>query len=220
MSHHKNIGLEDSRIEKYTLDHSSPQDSILHELYRLTNLKLYHPRRSTDHLNGLFLEMISNMARPSRILEIGTFSGYGTICLSKGLQEDGVIHSIEINDELENFILGSFKKAGIINKVKLHIGDALQIIPKLKETFDLVFIDAEKDQYSDYFDLIIDKVRPGGFILADNVLWSGKVIEENIPGSDHFTKGIKEFNEKIQNDSRVENLLLPVYDGLMLIRKL
>lgn len=220
MSHDKNIGQEDSRIEKYILDHSSSQDPILHELFRQTNLTLFHPRRSTDHLSGLFLEMISKMVRPSRILEIGTFSGYGTISLSRGLQDDGLIHSIEINDELEDFILEGFEKAGIKNKVILHIGDALEIIPTIEDSFDLVFIDAEKNQYSDYFDQIIDKVKPGGFILADNVLWSGKVVEDNIPGNDHFTKGILDFNKKVQIDSRVENLLLPVYDGIMVIRKL
>lgn len=220
MSHDKNIGQEDSRIEKYILDHSSSQDPILHELFRQTNLTLFHPRRSTDHLSGLFLEMISKMVRPSRILEIGTFSGYGTISLSRGLQDDGLIHSIEINDELEDFILEGFEKAGIKDKVILHIGDALEIIPTIEDSFDLVFIDAEKNQYSEYFDQIIDKVKPGGFILADNVLWSGKVVEDNIPGNDHFTKGILDFNKKVQIDSRVENLLLPVYDGIMVIRKL
>ena len=220
MSYHKNIGLEESGIKKYTLDHSSPEDPLLYNLYRQTYLKLYHPRRTTEHLSGLFLEMISKMIRPSRILEIGTFSGYGTICLSKGLKEGGIIHSIEINDELEDFVLDNFEKAGISSKVVLHIGDALQIIPELNESFDMIFIDAEKDQYSEYFDLIIDKVKSGGFILADNVLWSGKVIEENIANNDHFTKGILQFNKKIQDDQRVENLLLPIYDGIMTIRKL
>jgi len=220
VSYHKNIGLEKSGIQQYTLDHSSPEDPLLYNLYRQTYLKLYHPRRTTEHLSGLFLEMISKMIRPSRILEIGTFSGYGTICLSKGLAEGGIIHSIEINDELEDFVLENFEKAGISSKVVLHIGDALQIIPELNESFDMIFIDAEKDQYSEYFDLIIDKVKSGGFILADNVLWSGKVIEENIPNNDHFTKGILQFNKKIQDDQRVENLLLPIYDGIMTIRKL
>lgn len=220
MSYKKNIGLENSEIQKYIIDHSKPEDQILYDLHRQTHLKLYHPRRSTEHLNGLFLEMISKMIRPTSILEIGTFSGYGTICLAKGLNEGGTIQSIEINDELEDFILTNFEKAGITDRVVLHIGDALQILPELNATFDLVFIDAEKDQYGKYFDLVIDKVRPGGFILADNVLWSGKVVEANLPNNDHFTRGILEFNRKVQDDSRVENLLLPVYDGIMIIRKL
>jgi len=220
VSYKKNIGLENSEIQEYIIDHSKPEDLILYNNYRETYLKLYHPRRSTDHLNGLLLEMISKMIQANRILEIGTFSGYGTICLSKGLNDGGLIHSIEINDELEDFIRTNFEKAGITNNVILHIGDALQILPELNESFDLVFIDAEKDQYSKYFDLVIDKVRSGGFVLADNVLWSGKVIEAKLPKNDHFTRGIIEFNNKIQNDQRVENLLLPVFDGIMIIRKL
>lgn len=220
MSFKKNIGLEDSEIQKYILDHSKPEDRILYNLHRQTYLKLYHPRKTTDHHSGLFLEMISKMILPSNILEIGTFSGYGTICLSKGLKDDGIIHSMEINDELEDFIRENLEKAGITNKVVLHIGDAIKILPELNESFDLVFIDAEKDQYGEYFDLVIDKVRPGGFILADNVLWSGKVVEENLSNNDHFTRGILKFNKKIQDDPRVENLLLPVYDGIMIIRKL
>ncbi len=219
MSSGKNIGFEKSAFKQYTLDHSSPEDPDLYEIYRQTHLKLYHPRRSSDHLIGLFLEMISKMISPNRILEIGTFSGYGTICLSKGLKEGGLIHTIEINDELEDFIRENFEKAGISDRTKLHIGDALEIIPALKEPFDLVFIDAEKNQYSDYFDKIIDQVKPGGFIIADNVLWSGKVLEENISTNDHFTKGIIEFNTKIQEDPRVDNLLMPIYDGILIIRK-
>ena len=220
MSYNKNIGLENSDIQKYILDHSKPEDQILYNLHRQTHLKLYHPRRSTEHLNGLFLEMISKMIRPDRILEIGTFSGYGTICLSKGLNEGGIIHSIEINDELEDFIRENLNKAGVTEKVALQIGDALNILPTINESFDLVFIDAEKNQYGDYFDMVIDKVRSGGFILADNVLWSGKVVEAHLPNNDHFTRGILKFNKKIQDDPRVENMLLPVYDGIMIIRKL
>lgn len=219
MNHSKNIGLDRPDLEKYVLDHSDQESEELYQVYRETHLKLYHPRRSSDHLSGLFLKMISQMIRPESILEIGTFSGYGTVCLSKGLKENGVIHTIEINDELEDFINNTFTKTGIKNKVRLHIGDAKEIIPTIKESFDLVFMDAEKDEYAAYYDLVINKVKPGGFILADNVLWSGKVLEEELPNNDHFTKGIQEFNNKVQNDPRTENLLLPLFDGLTIIRK-
>lgn len=220
MSHNKNIGLENPELEKYIQDHSDQEDPILYQLFRQTHLKLYHPRRSSDHQTGLFLKAISQMIRPERILEIGTFSGYGTICLAKGLETEGLIHTIEINDELEAFIQEAFHKSGFQNKIKLHIGDARKIIPALNEEFDLVFIDAEKDEYCEYYDLVIDKIKPGGFILADNVLWSGKVIEKDLPNNDHFTLGIQQFNKKIQADKRVENQLLPLFDGISVIRKL
>lgn len=159
------------------------------------------------------------MIKPARVLEIGTFSGYGTICLAMGLQPEGIIHTIEINDEMEKLIKENFSLSGYQDKIRLHIGNALEIIPELKDEFDLVFIDAEKDEYCDYYDQVFDKVKPGGFIIADNVLWSGKVLEKNIPNKDHFTKGIMEFNQKIQKDPRVENQILPLFDGISLIRK-
>lgn len=218
MNHQKNIGLDQADLEQYVTEHSQKEDPILYELYRKTHLKLYHPRRSSDHLSGLFLKMISQMIKPSRILEIGTFSGYGTICLAEGLDQNGLLHTIEINDELEDFIMENLQAAGIEKQVRLHIGDAKKIIPKLDEKFDLVFMDAEKDEYSSYYDLVIDKIKPGGFLLADNVLWSGKVVEDKLASNDHFTKGIKAFNEKVQNDPRVENQLLPIFDGLMVVR--
>ena len=219
MSYSKNIGLEKPELEKYIQDHSDVEDPILYELFRQTHLKLYHPRRSSDHQIGLFLKTISQMINPNRILEIGTYSGYGTICLAKGLAENGRIHTIEINDEMEAFIKQAFTKSGYQDKIQLHIGDAKEIIPSFKEEFDLVFIDAEKDEYCAYYELVIDKVKPGGFLLADNVLWSGKVIENDLPTNDHFTRGLKEFNSMVQQDSRVENSIIPAYDGIMIIRK-
>lgn len=159
------------------------------------------------------------MIKPDRILEIGTFSGYGAICLAAGLAEGGILHTIEVNDEMETFIRETLTENQLNSKVILHIGDAREIVSTLEEKFDLVFIDAEKDEYCTYYDLVIDKVKPGGFILADNVLWSGKVLDEMLPNNDHFTRGIKEFNAKIQEDNRVENLILPVFDGISVIRK-
>ncbi|MDY6801602.1 MAG: O-methyltransferase [Bacteroidota bacterium] len=205
-------------IEQYILDHSDPEDPLLADLNRETNLKILRPRMLSGHLQGKILEMISKMIRPQKILEIGTYTGYSAICLAKGLQKNGVLHTIEINDELEHFIRKYIQKAGLENKVKLHIGNALKIISDLEETFDLVFIDGDKRQYSEYYHTLFDYVKPGGFILADNVLWSGKVIELESP-DDEYTKGIFTFNELITKDNRVEKVILPLRDGLTLIRK-
>lgn len=218
-SHEKNIGFEKEKMAEYIANHSDAEDPILKELIRATHLKIYHPRRSSNHLSGQLLSMFSKMIRPKTILEIGTFTGYGAICLAGGLANDGVLHTIEINDELEDFTRHWINKAGLPNSIKLHIGDALEIIPDIKGSFDLVFIDAEKNQYCDYYDAVINKVNSCGFIIADNVLWSGKVIDPDIPTKDHFTRGILKFNKMVQEDQRVENLLLPAFDGLMIIRK-
>ncbi|MCD6346243.1 MAG: O-methyltransferase [Bacteroidales bacterium] len=214
------MGIPSEAFDKYIREHSSQEDPLLYQLYRKTYLKLYHPRRSSDHLTGQFLTFISQLSKPKTILEIGTFAGYGSICLAKGLAPGGLLHTIELNDELEDFIKESFSTAGLNKSIVLHIGDALEIIPSLNEKFDLVFIDGDKAQYSEYFDLVIDKLNQGGFIIADNVLWNGKVLKKNIPNNDHFTHGIRNFNDKIQADERVENLLLPLYDGLMIIRRI
>jgi predicted O-methyltransferase YrrM len=205
-------------IEQYILDHSDPEDPLLAELNRETNLKVLRPRMLSGHLQGKILEMISKMIRPQKILEIGTYTGYSAICLAKGLQKNGVLHTIEINDELEHFIRKYIQKAGLENIIKLHIGNALEIISDLKESFDLAFIDGDKRQYSAYYHTLFDYVKPGGFILADNVLWSGKVIALESP-DDEYTKGIFAFNELIANDNRVEKVIIPLRDGLTLIRK-
>jgi len=220
MSHSKDISKLSSELIDYTIAHSAPEDPLLADLHRTTHVKMFHPRRSSDHLSGMFLELLSRMIKPHRILEIGTFTGYGAICLAKGLSPDGHLHTIEVNDEYEDFIREWLSKAGIADKITLHIGDALSIIPTLPDSFDLVFIDGDKHQYVDYYNTVFPKVKTGGFILADNVLWSGKVIESDLPENDHFTKGIQKFNKTIQTDQRVKNLLLPIFDGLMLIQKL
>ena len=206
-------------IEQYILDHSDQEDPVLAELNRETNLKILRPRMLSGHLQGKILEMISKMINPEKILELGTYTGYSAICLAKGLKETGELHTIEINDELEDFTRYWIEKAGLTNSIKLHIGDALEIIPKIEDSFDMVFIDAEKDQYCDYYDVVINKVNKGGFIIADNVLWSGKVIDPDIPTKDHFTRGILKFNKMVQEDPRVENMIFPAFDGLMIIRK-
>lgn len=206
-------------MASYIANHSKPEDPLLAELIRETHLKIYHPRRSSNHLSGQLLEMFSSMIRPNKILEIGTFTGYGAICLAKGLAPAGILHTIEINDELEGFIKHWIDKAALKDQINLHIGNALEIIPGIEESFDLVFIDGEKNQYCDYYNAVIDKVPSGGFIIADNVLWSGKVVSEDIPAKDHFTRGILKFNKMIQADKRVDNLLLPAFDGLMIIKR-
>lgn len=206
-------------IEEYILNHSDKEDPILAELNRETNLKILRPRMLSGHLQGKVLEMISKMIQPEKILELGTYTGYSAICLAKGLKQNGILHTIEINDELEDFILKYIKKSGLEEKIKLHSGDAMKIIPQINEQFDLVFIDADKREYLAYYHIVLDYVKPGGFILADNVLWSGKVIELEKP-DDEYTKGIFEFNDFVKNDSRVEKVILPLRDGLTLIRKL
>jgi len=173
----------------------------------------------SGHLQGRVLKMLVRMCQPRRILEIGTYTGYATICLAEGLPKDGEIHTVEIDDELEDFIKEQFEKTDLKNKIHLHIGDALDIIPRLDGFFDMIFIDADKRLYGQYYDLVFDKLRSGGIILADNTLWNGKVLETPHP-SDKQTIGIQEFNKKIKNDKRVEKVILPLRDGLTLIHKL
>ncbi len=206
------------KIEQYISDHTEAESEILASLNRETQHRILNPRMLSGHVQGKILEMISKMINPSFILEIGTFTGYSAICLAKGLTDDGELHTIEINDELETFILQHLKKSEYHNKIKLHIGNAIDIISSINQSIDLVFIDADKRQYLDYYHMVVDKVRKGGFILADNVLWSGKVIEPLSPNDD-YTKGIMEFNDFVHNDNRVENVILPVRDGIMLLRK-
>ena len=208
-----------SAIETYITDHTSPEDDLLKRLNRETHLKVLNPRMLSGHVQGRFLEMISKMIRPQRILEIGTYTGYSAICLAKGLAGNGILHTIEVNPELEEFAKRYFREAGLESQIIQHGGDALELIPQIDETFDLVFIDAAKESYLDYYHLIFDKVRKGGFILADNALWDGKVVDPN-QVQDKETQGIIAFNDFIRKDDRVENLLLSLRDGIMIIRKL
>jgi len=206
------------KIEKYIEDHTEAESELLALLNRETQQKIINPRMLSGHVQGKILEMISKMINPNFILEIGTFTGYSAICLAQGLTENGQLHTIELNDELESFIRSYFEKSGLQHKIHLHIGDAVKIINSLNNSIDLVFIDADKRQYLDYYNLVIGKVRKGGFILADNVLWSGKVVEP-LNSNDDYTKGILAFNDFVHNDNRVENVILPVRDGIMLLRK-
>jgi len=211
------VEIINQEIDQYSAQHSTNESELLKQINRDTHAKVMKPRMLSGHLQGRVLSMISNMIRPKRILEIGTYTGYSAICLAEGLQPDGKLITIDVNEELENQVRGYFEAAQLKNTVEYTIGNAATIIPTLSGEFDLVFIDADKEQYSKYFDLVIDKVRPGGIILADNVLWSGKVLD---PKPDKDTRAILEFNNKIQADMRVENVLLPIRDGIMMIRKL
>jgi len=203
-------------ITEYAEAHTTPTSPLLQKLERETWVKRLHAGMVSGGYQGQFIRMLSQMIAPKRILEIGTFTGYSAICLADGLTEDGLLHTIEINEELETPIQEYFDAAGLTNKIQLHIGNALELVPTIDEAFDLVFIDADKINYSRYYDLIFDKVKTGGYILADNVLWYGKVIENQ---HDEDTAALHAFNQKVQNDPRVENVLLTLRDGLTLIRK-
>jgi caffeoyl-CoA O-methyltransferase len=205
-------------IERYILEHIGSEDPVLQELGRETHLKVLGSRMLSGHLQGQVLTMLSKMIQPERILELGTFTGYSAICLAKGLKENGKLITIELDDELEGLAQKYFVKAGLQQKIIPIIGPALEIIRSLSETFDLVFLDADKREYVDYYNLVFDKVRNGGYIIADNTLWSGKVLDVPSPG-DEQTLGIIAFNELIKNDSRVEKVILPLRDGMTIIRK-
>lgn len=211
--------MEKTDINEYVLSHSDDEGPLLAALYRDANVNLLRPRMLAGHLQGRLLKMFCRMMRPRRVLEIGTYTAYATLCMAEGLEEGSLIHTIEINDEMEDFIRKYVSRSPHKGKIRVHFGDALDIIPRLDETFDLVFIDADKRQYSEYYDLAFPKVRRGGLILADNTLWSGKLTEEHVPAADRQTHGILDFNEKIKADGRVEKVLLPLRDGLTLIWK-
>lgn len=209
----------DSKIFNYSLSKSSKEPKILNDLNRETHLKILNPRMLSGHYQGRILSLVSKIIKPKTVLEIGTYTGYSTICLSEGLEKNGSIHTIDNNEELLVIQNKYFKKAGISEKVKQYTGDATKIVKKLNFDFDLVFIDADKENYPLYFDSIIDNVKPGGVIIADNILWSGKILEK-VEEEDYATKSIIEFNDKVNNDDRVETIILPIRDGLSLIRKI
>ncbi len=205
-------------IDRYVIAHSTPENEILAELSRETNLKAIYPRMLSGPILGKFLEFVSCMIKPKYILEIGTFTGYSAICLAKGLSEGGKLVSIEKNDELIKYPEKYFEKSGLSDKIQLLAGDAVEILPKLEMQFDLVFIDACKNEYVDYYTRCFDKVNSGGFIIADNVLWDGKVVDKT-KYQDKETQGIIAFNNLISEDPRVENIIIPFRDGISIIRK-
>jgi len=206
-------------IETYILNHIDEESALLSALNREAHVKLLRPRMIAGHLQGRILKMFCRMIRPKRVLEIGTYTAYATLCMAEGLDSDALIHSIEINDEMEPFIRPYIEQSPDKEKIRIHWGDALKIIPTLNETFDLVFIDGDKREYNAYYDAVFPYVRPGGIILADNTLWSEKVTDDELIHSDKRTQGILDFNEKIKNDVRIEKIILPLRDGLTVIYK-
>lgn len=208
----------DPKLDEYITDHTSKEPELLYKLNRDTHMNVLIPRMLSGHLQGRVLSMLSHMIRPKYVLEIGTYTGYSALCLGEGMQEDGKLVTIDINEELETRIRTYFEQSYNPDLFDLRIGNALDIIPSLEYDFDLVFIDADKTNYLNYYQLIIDKLKPGAHIIADNVLWSGHVIED--PSTwDADTRALVEYNDFIQNDERVENALFPVRDGLMICRK-
>lgn len=207
----------DPELQQYVEEHTSSENALLKHINRDTHAHVLKSRMLSGHLQGRVLSMISHMIKPELILEIGTYTGYSAVCLAEGLKPGGKLITLDINEELEDRVRQYFAAAKLTEVIDFRIGNALNIIPQLNHQFDLVFIDADKENYARYYDLIIDRVKPGGFILADNVLWSGKVLDKK---PDKDTKAILDFNKKIHDDSRVENVLLPIRDGIMLARKL
>ena len=208
----------DPIIEQYALDHSDPESNLLKQLNRKTNLNVLQPRMLSGHLQGRLLSAFSKALKPDKILEIGTYTGYSALCLAEGLNQNGQLYTIDINQELEEFAQNYFDSSLFKDNIKFLIGDAVELIPNMKHPWDMVFIDADKENYSTYFDIVIDKVRKGGWIIADNVLWSGKVTRPTST-NDLETAAIKAFNEKVHLDKRVSNILVPVRDGMMLMIK-
>ena len=207
-------------LDDYVVVHSQDEPQLLQQLNRETYQKILQPRMLSGHYQGRLLSMLSKLMNPKNILEIGTYTGYSAICLAEGMQNDGELHTIDINEELFDFQRKYFDKSGYGNRIHQHLGNALEIIPKLETTFDLVFIDADKENYSNYFKCIIDKLNSGGVILSDNVLWSGKVLETKFKKEDTSTPALIEYNKLLSEDSRVETVLLPIRDGLTISRKL
>ena len=208
----------DPKIDEYVSAHSEDEPLVLKELTRETWLKAINPRMLAGHLQGRTLSMISHMIKPKTVLEIGTFTGYSAICLAEGLAQNGKIITIDINEELEYFAKKYFVKAGIENKIEQRIGDAMELVPSITEELDLVFIDADKTNYANYYEMVLPKLRIGGYIIADNVLWSGKILEDSNK-YDADTKALIDFNKKVQSDNRVQNVLFPIRDGIQVIRK-
>lgn len=204
-------------LENYIANNTEDEPILLQELTRETHLKVIQPRMITGHFQGRVLSMLSKIINPKYILEIGTYTGYSALCLAEGLQREGELHTIEVNEELHRMQSKYFDKSGYGPQIKQHTGDALDIVPNLEQTFDLVFIDAQKVNYDSYFEAVLPKTKPGSIILSDNVLWSGKVVEP-IEKSDKATAALLQYNQKLKEDPRVETVLLPIRDGLTLSR--
>jgi len=207
-------------LDNYVVNHSENEPELLQQLSRETYQKILQPRMLSGHYQGRILSMIAKLVGPKNILEIGTYTGYSALCLAESLDIKGSLHTIDINEELVDFQRKYFNKSAFGNQIHQYLGNALEIIPNLDIKFDLAFIDADKENYSNYFNLIIEKLNPGGIILSDNVLWSGKVLENTFKKEDTSTPALIEYNRLLKNDDRVETIIMPIRDGLTISRKL
>ena len=206
-------------LDEYILEHIDPENDYLKALYRATHVKLLRPRMASGHLQGRMLKMFVEMIRPWNVLEIGTYSGYSALCLAEGLQEGAMLHTFEINDEQEDFTRPWLEGSPWADKITFHIGDALELVPQMGLRFDLAFVDGDKRRYIDYYNMVMNHLNPGGYIIADNTLWDGHVLESDTHYTDRQTLGIKAFNDLVAQDERVEKVILPLRDGLTIIRK-
>jgi len=213
------MNANDDSLEQYILAHIDDEGDYLRALYRDTHVKLMRPRMASGHLQGRMLKMFVEMIRPKQILEIGTFSGYSAICMAEGLKEGGMLHTFEINDEQEDFTRPWLGNSPVANKIKFYIGDALQLLPSMDITFDLAFVDGDKRKYIEYYEMVLSKLSDGGYLIADNTLWDGKVVFED-ENKDPASIALRNFNNDIQSNPKVENLILPLRDGVSLIRKI
>jgi len=212
-----NMELNAHDLDDYILQHGTPEDDVLYELYRETYLHHFNPRMISGYVQGKLLTLLVNLTQARKVLEIGTFTGYAAICLAKGLKPGGMLHTIEIDDELEAVSSKYFKKAGLDTQISLHIGDANKIIPTIEGSFDLIYLDAEKTEYPSYFELCSNRLVSGGILVADNVLWNGKVLNPKI--NDKSTLAVESFNQMVTNDNTFDNFIIPMRDGLMIARK-
>ena len=208
---------ETEKIDDYIVRHIDKESEYMHSLWRATQLHLLYGRMASGHIQGRLLKMLVGMIRPKMVLEIGTYSGYSGLCMAEGLEEGAHLHTVEINDEQEDFTLPWFKNSPYADKITMHIGDAMDVVPKLQVMFDMAFIDGDKRRYTEYYEMVLQHLNPGGYILADNTLWDGHVVDEN--PHDAQTLGIKAFNDLVANDDRVEKVILPLRDGLTIIKK-
>ncbi|MFN8240492.1 MAG: O-methyltransferase [Bacteroidales bacterium] len=208
----------DRLTEEYVIKHSTPEDPVLEDLFRQTHIRFVNPNMASGHIQGRFLELITRMIRPGKVLEIGTYTGYSSICIARALDEEGHLYSVESNDEMIDFCQSYFEKASLTEKITLLAGRAQDIVPGMDHEFDMIYIDGDKREYCEYFDLVKDKLAKGGFIIADNVLWGGKALDPRT--TDQQSKGIIEFNEKVIQEREFENIIIPLRDGINLIRKI
>ena len=209
---------EDS-LEDYISAHIDAESDLLRSIYRETNLRLLNPRMASGHIQGRLLKMLVAMIKPELVLEVGTFTGYATLCMAEGLPRTGVIHTVEIDDELEDFIRKGFEKSPYSDQIRLHIGDAVKTVRELGIVFDMIFLDGEKSEYPEYYSALMDYLKPGGYMIVDNTLWDGHVVEESYD-KDPQTAAVKRFNDMVHADKRVEVAMIPIRDGLTIIRKI